>query len=81
MVMIRCSDCSLLFYHRLVAVTIHVVLTGSDRLEEHPKNGGKGAEVSGKEKSLRRRSRAEKQTDHREKKTKLETTPNPNPHS
>ena len=33
MVMIRCSDCSWLFYHRLVAVSIHVVLTGSDRLE------------------------------------------------
>ena len=33
MVMIRCSDCSWLFHHRLVAVTIHVVLTGSDRLE------------------------------------------------
>ena len=55
-------------------MTIHVVLTGSDRLEEHPlKMGGKGAEVSGKEKGLRRHALKNRQITER-KKTKLETT-------
>ena len=44
MVMIRCSDCSWLFHHRLVAVTIHVVLTGSDRLEERGRSQREGEE-------------------------------------
>ena len=63
--MIRCSDCSWLFHHRLLVVTANiqannVVLTEGDRLEDTLlKMGGGGGE--GEE------TRAEKETTERKK--------------